>query len=196
MTQFRPEALEQLLHHYTLNFTAQNHAARIVARGLSLIGVGIRPLIDHFTFRTLDVENRAQEFLKHGYEYDADTGLIQGGHSWTKLYIKSGYPSIFLEQAFEGKKGQGSMIREWVGSFGEEMPYHLAVRVEDMDEALISLEKQGISFVRPVMGNPGSSLRQISATPEIKERKPFTSLVLVERHGDYSGFIMPDLFAR
>jgi hypothetical protein len=71
------DPLESLLRRTIDDFLRQNRSAQIIAEGLRVIGVGLWPVIDHLTFRTLDVEKRAQEFLKFKYTYDKELGILE-----------------------------------------------------------------------------------------------------------------------
>jgi hypothetical protein len=185
------DPLEQLLRYYLQDFIANNSAAKVVADGMRVIGIGFRPIIDHITFRTLDVESRAKEFIKYGYKYDAKMGIIEYESWWAKVYRKVGYPPIFIDQAFEGKRGKGCVIPEWVETFGDQLPHHVTIQVDDIEQAAFFLEKQGVPMAGNIIGDRGSDLRQIFTKPDMKKKKPFTVLELAERHRGYQGFQPP-----
>lgn len=185
------DPLEKLLHKYVGDYTAQNRAAKAVADGMRVVGVGFRPIIDHVTFRTLNVEKRAEEFLDYGYAYDSKLGVIEYENWWAKVYRKPGYPTLFLDQAFDGKRGKGSLIPDWVNTFGDKTLHHVAIQVDDVENAIYYLEKQGIAFAGSIVGDKGSDLRQIFSQPEMKKGKVFSVLELAERHRGYSGFLPP-----
>lgn len=189
MTQKDP--LEELLHTYIDDYVQKNQAARVLARGLQVVGVGFMPIVDHLTFRSLSVEKRAEEFLNFGYAYDEKLGVIEHEQWWAKVYRKEGYPDIFIDQAFDGERGKGSLIPEWVQTFGEKCLHHVAVRVENIEEAIFFLEKQGVPFAGNIVGDRGSDLRQIFSKAEMKDGKPFTVIELTERHHGYKGFLPP-----
>lgn len=181
-------SLETLLKKYTEEFATNNHAVRIVARGLYLVGIGLRPVLDHLVFRAADTHRRSQEFLHLGYVKDASTRLLLPKPAHLEVYRKEGYPAVIIEQPHYA---QGS---EWLNAFGESAPYYLAVQVDDIGEAVFSLEKQGVAFVRPGIGHKGDGLRQIAAAPEMKEEKMASTLVLVERHAGDGRFYAPDFW--
>lgn len=185
------DPLEQLLRYYVQDFIANNSAAKVVADGMRVIGIGFRPVIDHLTFRTLNVETRAKEFLKYGYKYDTKLGVIEYENWWAKVYRKTGYPAIFIDQAYDGKRGKGSLIPEWVETFGDQVLHHVAIQVDDIEQAVFYLEKQGVPMAGSIVGDRGSDLRQIFTKPEMKKKKPFTVLELAERHRGYEGFLPP-----
>ncbi len=72
------DSLEKILGAYIDDYLSKNKAARVIASGLRVLGIGFRSIIDHMTFRTLDVDKRAQEFLRLGYAYDTQLGIIDG----------------------------------------------------------------------------------------------------------------------
>ena len=191
MKQTLPDPLETQLHGYIQDFIAHNKAATVVAEGMRVLGIGFRPIVDHLTFRTLDVEERAKEFLAHGYVYDAKLGVIEYENWWAKVYRKPGYPTLFLDQAYEGRRGQGSLIPDWVHTFSDKVLHHIAIQVEDVENAIFYLEKQGIPFAGKVVGDKGTDLRQIFTAPEMKKGKAFSVLELTERHRGYTGFLPP-----
>ena len=185
------DPLEKSIRRYVDDFIAANRAAKVVADGLRVIGVGFRPIIDHITFRTLNVEERAKEFLKFGYEYDAGLGMIEYENWWARVYRKPGYPALFIDQAYEGKRGQGSLIPDWVKTFGDKVLHHIAIQVDDIEQAIYYLEKQGVVFAGKVVGDKDTDLRQIFTAPEARSGKPFSVLELTERHRGYMGFLPP-----
>ena len=186
-----PDPLESLLFRYVEDFIRQNQAARILADGLRVIGVGFWPLVDHITFRTVDVEERAKEFLKHKYTYDSKLGILEYDNWFAKVYRKAGYPALFIDQAFGGSRGKGSLIPDWVKAFGDETIHHVAVRVEEIEKAVFYLEKQGVKFAGRIVGDRGTDLRQIFTQPEMKKGKAFSVVELTERHRGFDGFSPP-----
>lgn len=185
------DSLEHRLKTYVDDFIKNNRAAQTVANGMRVIGVGFRPIIDHVTFRTLNVEERAKEFLDLGYAYDKKLGVIEYENWWAKVYRKPGYPVIFIDQAYEGARGKKSLIPDWVKSFGDKILHHIAIQVDDIENAIFYLEKQGIPMTGNIVGDRGSDLRQIFTQPEVKGGKSFTVLELAERHRGYDGFLPP-----
>lgn len=185
------DPLEALLQRYVDDFVRQNQAARIIADGLKVIGVGFWPLVDHLTFRTMEVDERAKEFLKSGYAYDAELGVLEYNNWFAKVYRKSGYPALFIDQATKGAKGRGSLIPDWVKGFGDKTLHHAAIRVEDIEKAVFYLEKQGVKFSGGIVGDRGTDLRQIFTQPEIKKGRAFSVVELTERHRGYQGFSPP-----
>ena len=192
MTKARTiDPLETLLQHYVEDFVQQNHAARVLADGLRVIGVGFWPLIDHLTFRTFDVEKRSGEFLKYKYVYDTKMGILEYDNWFAKVYRKPGFPALFIDQAFAGSRGKGSLIPDWVKAFGDQTLHHVAVRVEDIEKAVFYLEKQGVKFAPQIVGDRGTDLRQIFTQPEMKKGKAFSVVELTERHRGFDGFSPP-----
>lgn len=185
------DPLEKAIRTYLDDFIANNKAAQVVSSGLKVIGIGMRPVLDHLTFRALNVEERAKEFLDFGYAYDSKLGVIEYDNWWAKVYRKAGYPAIFIDQSFDGEKGKGSAIPEWVRTFGDKIPSHLAIQVDDIENAVFFLEKQGVPFMGRISGGRGTDMRQIFAKPEMNNGKEFTVLELVERHRGFTGFVPP-----
>ncbi|HTL47351.1 MAG TPA: hypothetical protein VL688_04740 [Verrucomicrobiae bacterium] len=185
------DPLEKLLRQYIEEFITHNRAARVVSQGLKCIGIGFRPIVDHITFRTLNVDGRAREFLPFGYEYDAKLGVIEYDTWWAKVYRKAGYPAIFIDQAYDLPRGKGSLIPEWVKTFGDKGLHHVAILVDDIESAVFYLEKQNVPFAGSIVGDRGADLRQIFSEPEQREGKPYTVLELTERHRGYAGFLPP-----
>ncbi len=185
------DPLEKILRGYIGEFITNNRAAKVVSDGLRVVGIGFRSVIDHITFRTLDVEKRAEEFLGYGYAYDRKLGIIEYDNWWAKVYRKFGYPTIFIDQAYAGARGKGSLIPAWVKNFGDKVLHHIAVQVDDIENAIFYLEKQNIPMTGSIVGDRGSDLRQIFTAPEVRHGKPFTVLELAERHRGYTGFLPP-----
>lgn len=185
------DPLEKHLKGYIDSYIAANHAAKTLAEGLKVIGIGFRPIVDHITFRTLHVDKRAKEFLDFGYAYDKKLGVIEYDNWWAKVYRKPGYPVIFIDQAYNGKRGQASLIPDWVKSFSDQVLHHVAVSVDDIESAVFYLEKQGVAMAGNIVGVRGSDLRQIFTAPEMKQGKAFSVLELAERHRGYTGFLPP-----
>ena len=112
-------SVEIFFSRYIDNFLAGNSAARGLAKSLKATGVGLMPLVDHCTLRTLDVDERAREALDLGFSYDAAIGVLEFDKWWAKVYRYPGYPSLFIDQAFSGERGQGSLIPGWVSAHGD-----------------------------------------------------------------------------
>ena len=182
------DPLEKIIHTYLEDFISGNAAAGVVAAGLRVVGIGLRPAIDHIAFRTLDVEKRIKEFLEYGYAYDKKLGVIEYPRDWAKAYRKTGYPAILVVQPFEGARGKESVIPSWIKSFGEKNLHHAAIQVDDIEKAVFYLEKQNVKMGGPIHGDHGADFRKIFIDPEMKKGREFTLLELVERHRGYSGF--------
>ena len=183
-----PALLEQALKQYVADLTAENTAARVVTRGLSLVGVGIRPVLDHLIFRTVHLKERAREFLDLGYERDLTAKVLEHKGHGVEVFRKDCAPAILVEHPHE-KSGL-----EWVTHFGDKKLYAMAVRVEDIEEAAFRLEKQAVGFMRPPAGKHGENLREIVAVPELKDGKNASHLILVERHAGDPRFYSPDFW--
>lgn len=182
--------LGQALKQYADALAAENSAAQVVVRGLSLVGIGIRPVLDHLIFRTLHLKERTREFLDLGYERDLTAKVIEHKGHGVEVLRKGLAPAILVEHPHE----KGGL--DWITHFGDKKPYAVAVRVEDLEEAVFRLEKQAVSFLRPPAGKHGETLREIAACPEIKDGKYANFLILVERRAGDERFYSPDFWIR
>ena len=183
-----PAILEQVLTQYAADLAAENTAIRIVARGLSLVGIGIRPVLDHFIFRTIHLKERAREFLELGYERDLTSKVLEHKGHGAEVLRRGCAPAILVEHPHE-KSGL-----DWVAHFGDKKPYAMALRVEDIEEAAFRLEKQAVGFIRPPAGKHGETLREIATLPEVKDGRSAHHLILVERHAGDRRFYAPDFW--
>jgi catechol 2,3-dioxygenase-like lactoylglutathione lyase family enzyme len=181
-------ALETLVDRLVKDYLSRNAAARVVKADLDRVGIGFKPVLDHITIRTMDIDRRAQEFVGLGYVY-AETLEY---HDWfAKVYRAQGFPALFVDQAYSDDRGKSSLIPGWVVAFGDETLHHVAVQVEDIELAIQKLKAQGVVFAGEVVGDKGGMLRQIFTTPEQVNGQPFSVLELTERHGGYQGFSPP-----
>jgi catechol 2,3-dioxygenase-like lactoylglutathione lyase family enzyme len=182
------QELEKRLREYIKDFLANNAAARKLDEMLRAAGVGLRPVTDHLTFRTHNVDRRAEEFVRHGYEFDE---TLEYGNWFAKVYRRDGYPTLFIDQAFPKPRGEGSIIPGWVDRFGDRHLHHLAVLVDDIEKAIRAMEQLGIEFAGQIVGRHGGALRQVFTKPELRDGEPFTVLELAERHYGFKGFSPP-----
>jgi len=182
---------DKFLFDYIENFLAGNLAARDLAESLKHSGVGLMPLVDHCTLRTLDVDKRALEVIDLGFRYDESIGVLEFDTWWAKVYRKPGYPSLFIDQAFSGERGNDSLIPGWVEAHGDQCFHHIAVLVENIDFAIAAMKKRNIQFAANIVGEPETDLRQIFTQPEERNGKVYTVLELIERHNGYMGFLPP-----
>lgn len=176
---------------YISRFLSENEAARYIESELSNCGVGLMPLIDHCTLRTLDVDKRAEALFSLGFSHDQALGTLEFDDWWAKVYRKPGYPSLFVDQAFVGKRGEPSLIPDWVNTHGDQCFHHIAILVENIDHAIEKMKIRKIEFSGQIVGAHNTDLRQIFTQPEIKKDKAFTVLELIERHNGYQGFLPP-----
>jgi len=182
------QQLDSLLSGYIADFVTRNSAARTLKRQLDDVGVGFLPLTDHLTFRTHDVDRRAEEFLCLSYQF---AERLEYEDWFAKVYRKPGYPPLFIDQAYPGERGRTSIIPGWVAQFGDRTLHHIAVRVEDVDVAMERLQAAGIRFAGSVVGGRGGPLRQIFTVPEDVNGAAFSVVELTERHEGYLGFSPP-----
>jgi hypothetical protein len=180
--------LDAVITRMTAEFLAHNGAARVLRRALDEAGVGFVPVVDHLTIRTMDIDQRAKEFVTLGYAYDE---TLQYEDWFAKVYRRAGYPALFVDQAYPDDRGKTSIIPRWVQKFGDQVFHHVAVRVEDIERAILKLKAKGVVFAGEIVGARGGMLRQIFTTPEMVDGQPFSVLELAERHQGYQGFLPP-----
>ncbi len=180
--------LEKMVLNLVNDYVSRNHAARIFAEGLQEIGVGLFPVLDHITVRTLNIDQCAEKFLKIGYVYSE---TLHYDDWYAKVYRAKGYPALFIDQAYDDERGKTSIIPGWVNTFGDQTLHHIAILVHDIAQAMKESQKRGIVFAGEVIGEQGEDLRQIFTVPEKVEGQPFSVLELTERHNGYDGFSPP-----
>jgi len=180
--------LEVLVNGLVNDYVRQNHAARIMRDALSDAGVGLSPVLDHITVRTMAIDRRAEQFVRLGYTY-SETLHYQDW--WAKVYRAPGHPALFIDQAYDGERGESSIIPHWVKKFGDQTLHHIAVRVEDIEACIEKLNSKGVQFAGDIVGERGGDLRQIFSVPGKVDGEPFSVLELTERHHGYQGFSPP-----
>lgn len=162
-----------------------NEAARVYAEVCREQGWPL--IIDHITIRCMNVDRRAEPFLKNGYRFEGEVVEYPDQGWWAKVYRREGYPAIFVDQAYEDERGGKSIIPAWVARFSDQVLHHVAVRVNDIDQTIAALQKRGVEFSGAVVGNRGTRLRQIFTASEVRDGEAFSVLELTERNG-YDGF--------
>ena len=180
--------LEQVITRYVQEYAAKNHAAAIVRDAMEEIGVGLFPILDHITLRTMSIDRRAEEFLELGY---AHSETLEYDDWWAKVYRAPGCPALFVDQAYDDERGKTSIIPGWVGQFGDRTLHHIAVRVADIETGIQRLTARGVTFAGQVVGERGADLRQIFTVPEHVDGHAFSVLELAERHRGFQGFSPP-----
>ena len=184
----RGAELDALLSRMVEDYLAKNEAARTLRDTLEDAGVGFWPVMDHLTVRTTDIDKRAEEFVALGYECSE---TLEFEDWYAKVYRLPGYPAMFIDQAYGGERGKTSIIPRWVERYGDNTFHHIAVRVEDIEKSIRSLEGRGVRFAGEIIGERGGDLRQIFSAPEIVDGAAFSVLELTERHRGYQGFSPP-----
>ena len=184
----QPMNLEQVISQYAADYVSKNQAAMIVRDALEEIGIGFFPVLDHITVRTLSIDDRAQEFLDHGYGYSE---TLEYDDWWAKVYRAPGCPALFVDQAYADDRGKTSIIPGWVHQFGDMTLHHVAIRVADIEMAIQRLNAKGVMFAGTIVGERGEDLRQIFSVPETLNGQPFSVLELTERHRGFQGFSPP-----
>ena len=180
--------LERLIGEYVEDYVSKNQAARIVRDALGEIGIGLSPVLDHITVRTLSIDDRAQEFLEHGYAYSE---TLEYEDWWAKVYRAPGCPALFVDQAYADDRGRTSIIPGWVQQFGDRTLHHIAVRVADIEAAIQRLSAKAVVFAETIVGERDGDLRQIFSVPEQVDGQAFSVLELTERHRGFQGFSPP-----
>ena len=180
--------LEQVIMGYVQEYVSRNQAARMICDGLDEIGIGLFPVVDHITVRTLAIDERAQEFLRCGYVYSE---TLEYDDWWAKVYRAPGCPALFVDQGYDDDRGKTSIIPGWVKKFGDRTLHHIAVRVGDIERSMQRLEARGITFAGTIVGDRGGDLRQVFTVPEQVDGQSFSVLELAERHHGFSGFSPP-----
>ena len=181
-------ALDALISRMINDYVSRNRAAKVLWDSLEAAGVGFYPVADHLTLRTLNIDRRGEEFMRLGYGYSE---TIEYEDWYAKVYRKVGYPALFVDQAYPDDRGRTSIIPGWVKTFGDQVFHHVAVRVEDIEQAIERLKAQGVVFTGQIVGARGGQLRQIFTVPEMVDSQPFSVLELTERHRGYQGFSPP-----
>lgn len=193
MTAVKDRA-EQVVRRYIDGFVRNSRPARILKEQLDRSGIGLFPLVDHITVRTLDVDRRSKEFLRLGFRWDktiGKAGVLEYDDWWAKVYRKPGLPAVFIDQAFQGPRGNTAVIPPWVRRFSDRELHHIAVRVEEIERAVLEMKKKGIRFAGPIVGTRGIDLRQVFTAADVKRGYPFTVVEIIERHRGYAGFSPP-----
>lgn len=180
--------LERLIGKYVEDYVSKNHAARIVGEALGDIGIGLFPVLDHITVRTLSIDDRAQEFLDCGYAYSE---TLEYDDWWAKVYRAPGCPALFVDQAYADARGTTSLIPGWVNQFGDRTLHHVAILVADIEAAMQRLKEKGVAFAGTIVGERNGDLRQIFSVPEQVDGHAFSVLELAERHRGFQGFSPP-----
>ena len=180
--------LERAIDFYVHEYVAQNRAAQTAKAVLDAAGIGLKPLIDHITIRTGNIDRRAREFVRLGYVY-AET--LEYRDWYAKVYRAPGFPALFVDQAYDDERGKTSVIPDWVDAFGDQTLHHIALLAEDIEAAMGRLQPKGVTFAGSVIGEKGEVLRQIFSVPEQVRGIPFSVLELIERHAGYQGFSPP-----
>ena len=125
--------LDALIARMIEDYVSRNRAAKVLRDSLDEAGVGFYPVADHLTLRTQNIDRRAEEFTRLGYEYSE---TIEYEDWYAKVYRKVGYPALFVDQAYPDDRGRTSIIPGWVKTFGDQVFHHVAVRVEDIEQAI------------------------------------------------------------
>jgi catechol 2,3-dioxygenase-like lactoylglutathione lyase family enzyme len=174
--------LQGLLREYF----ESNEAARIFVEQAARKGWPV--ILDHMAIRCLNVEQRAGEFVRMGYRYNHELVEYPDQGWWAKVYRKKGFPTLFIDQAYTDHRGEKSILAPWVAAFGDQVLHHLAVRVEDIEQAIEILKAAGVEFSGSIVGPKGTRLRQIFTASEVKKGKAYSVLELTERN-QYEGFV-------
>src|SRR5437867_9545287 len=89
--------LEAVIDGLLKNYLSHNLAARVLQAGLDEVGVGFRPVVDHLTIRTLDIDRRAEEFLRLGYKIGRAPSELQSPYDLVcRLLLEKKKPDHLL----------------------------------------------------------------------------------------------------
>jgi len=180
--------LEQVIAGYVKEYVSRNRAAMIVRDALEEIGIGLFPVVDHITVRTLSIDQRAEEFLENGYRFSE---TLEYEDWWAKVYRAPGCPALFVDQAYTDERGKTCLIPDWVNQFGDRTLHHIAILVTDIEIAIQRLSTKGLEFSGTIVGERGADLRQIFSVSEQVDGQAFSVLELAERHRGFQGFSPP-----
>lgn len=180
--------LERAIDFYVQDYVAQNSAAQMAKDVLDAAGIGLKPVVDHITIRTGNIDRRVLEFVRLGYVYSE---TLEYRDWYAKVYRAPGFPALFVDQAYDDERGKTSIIPDWVNAFGDQTLHHIALLAEDIETAMGRLQRNGVTFAGSVIGEKGEVLRQIFSVPEQVRGIPFSVLELIERHAGYQGFSPP-----
>ena len=180
--------LERVTDAYIRKYVLQNRAAQIAKGVLDAAGIGLKPVVDHVTFRTGNIDRRAREFVRLGYVYSE---TLEYRDWYAKVYRAPGFPALFVDQAYDDERGKTSIIPDWVNTFGDRTLHHIALLTENIETAMGRLQLKGVTFAGSVLGEKGEVLRQVFSVPERVQGIPFSVLELIERHAGYQGFSPP-----
>ncbi|MYC27829.1 MAG: hypothetical protein F4X63_07550 [Nitrospira sp. SB0662_bin_26] len=180
--------LERVTDAYIRKYVAQNSAAQIAKGILDAAGIGLKPVVDHITIRTEDIDRCAREFVRLGYVYSE---TLEYRDWYAKVYRAPGFPALFVDQAYDDERGKTSIIPDWVNTFGDQTLHHIALLTEDIETAMGQLQRKSVTFAGSVIGEKGEALRQVFSVPERVRGIPFSVLELIERHAGYQGFSPP-----
>ena len=182
ISKYREALIQGLLKQYF----DQNEAARIYLKVAK--ENGWTPIIDHITIRCHKVDEKALEFLKIGYQYKDEFIEYSDQGWWAKVYRKNDYPALFVDQAYDDERGKSSILPDWVNTFGDHILHHIAVRVTDIEQAIVAMKANQIQFAGQIVGARGSRLRQVFTAAEVRQGKAYSVLELTERN-HYEGFV-------
>ena len=183
--------VDRVIWNYINSYVATNKAAQAVHAVLESAGIGLRPVLDHISIRTRDVQERALEFEALGFSFDSNLGVLERDAWWAKVYRKPGFPPVYIDQAFADARGSGSPMPAWVDRFTDGVLHHVAINVDNIEHAIERFGALGLTFAGTIIGDAGGPYRQIYTEPEIVDGEAFSVLELIERRWGYTGFMSP-----
>ncbi len=78
-------------------------------------------------------------------------------------------PVLSVDQAFAGKRGEPSLILDWVHTYGGKCFHNICVLVENIEYAIEKMKSRKIEFSGQIVGYPNTDLRKVFTQPEIKK---------------------------
>ncbi len=148
---------------------------------------GWEPVIDHITLRCINIDKTAAPYLALGYRFEGETVEYPDQGWWAKVYRRAGHPALFIDQAYEDKRGKKSILPAWVARFTDKVLHHAGVLVPDIGAAVEAMRAEGVEFSGEIIGPRGTRLRQIFTASEVRDGEAFSVLELTERK-NYRGF--------
>lgn len=176
---------EPTVHGILSRYFQENEAARTYIQVAKNKNWPI--ILDHAAIRCHAIDERAKEFLLLGYESHNELIEYPDQGWWAKVYRKEGYPSLFIDQAYSDARGEKSILPSWVNKFGDRVLHHVAVRVNDIEQAIAVMKERGVEFSGDIAGPRGTRLRQVFTAAEVRGGDAYSVLELTERN-DYDGF--------
>ncbi|MBI5004647.1 MAG: hypothetical protein HZC04_00460 [Candidatus Lloydbacteria bacterium] len=185
---------ESFLEYYFKLYVMGNHDARSVLRAMRDSGFDPSALVDHCTIRTQNIKSVAKKLNTQGFEKVKD-GSIDMGDWFLWSFYRPGYPIVVADQAHyknQSSTGGGKIIHDWVERFGDEQFHHIAIRVEEIYQAVTKWTSWGVSFSDGIVCDKQTGLKQVFTKPILSHGYPYTVLEFIERPPGCTGLVVPN----